>query len=551
MKPSATITVEKPLFAPYPRVVPCLALIAAVFAAYANCFDNAFLFDDNLIITLNEDLRSWNTLDKLLTGSTISGVHVAGGFYRPMQMLLYFIIYQALGSITIGFHLLNVALHAANVCLIFTLGRRLGFNVGATFLATLLWALHPIHTEAVTYMSATADPLFSLFCLLGVINLFPDFSPRRFYISCLYILAALASKEVAVVFPFLATITLYTMHPERNKWRTYIRTWPLWVIMAAYTVWRMSAPWLDGPQTYDDLYKSHDYYNLALYAKNLSYRVYTFFATLPSYAGLLLWPADLRMERSFPVFVSITSPLVIGGVVMTLASAGQVFYSHFRARFRPLAWGLLWFAGAHLPDSGLLIPANSFFLEHWMYLPSAGLFLGVAQTINNLLPASAKYPHLAQRAATSATLLLSLALGVATHMQNQIWENPITFYTHVFKYGEVSARAHNNLALAYADAHQPEKAIAEFHKAIETSDTYAETRHNLAIFLLSLPEQQAYMDEAIANLERAVEIDPNFFRSWGLLARIYKFKGDHERAERYKEKAESLMKSFMPELQQK
>ena len=541
MTPAATE--ERPLFSPYPRLTPCLLLLAATLVAYANSFNNAFLFDDNLIITLNEYLKSWGTLGKLLTGSTISGAHVEGGFYRPIQMLLYFIIYQIQGPITFGFHALNIALHATNACLLFTLGRKLKFNAAASFLAALIWALHPIHTEAITYMSGTADPLMAMFCLFGTITLFPDFTPRRFYIACGFMIAGLLAKEVAVMFPFLATVTLYAAHPERNKWRTYIRTWPLWVIGIGYTVWRMTASWLDGPQTYDKLYQVHDFYNMSLYAENTIYRIYTCLATLPAYAQLLLWPSDLRMERSFPVYVRISDGMVLGGLALCIVSAAIIFRKSKNEHMRPLAWGLLWFAAAHLPDSGLLIPVNAFFLEHWMYLPSAGLFLGIGQTLANVIPHSSRTMS---RTTVATTLGVALALGTATYFQNQVWENPVTFYTHVFKYGEVSARAHNNLALAYMDRNEPEKAFEEFRRAIETSDTYAETRHNFAIALLKMPNQAEYMQEAIGHLKRAIEIDPKFYRSYGMLAMIYKFQGKDALAEEYKAKAEELMKPYVP-----
>ena len=156
--------------APHHEIVPYLLLAAAVFLAYASVYDNAFLFDDDLIIVMNRFLPNWGSLPHLLTASTTDGARIAGGFYRPMQLLAYFIVYHLFGGLnTIGFHLLNVGLHAANACLMYALGRRLGFNAGACFFATLVWAMHPLHTEAITYMSGTADPLFVFFTMLGVV----------------------------------------------------------------------------------------------------------------------------------------------------------------------------------------------------------------------------------------------------------------------------------------------------------------------------------------------------------------------------------------------
>src|SRR5262249_23174455 len=150
---------------------------------------------DEYLILKNEFLRSWSHLGDIFTHTATAGAHRAGLFYRPLQNLLYFIVYQVNGADTFGFHLLNVMLHAANTCLVYALGRKTGFNPMAVFLAALVWAMHPLWTEAVTYMSATADTLAAVFCLAGLIALLPDFAPRRIYISVGFMLLGLLSKE--------------------------------------------------------------------------------------------------------------------------------------------------------------------------------------------------------------------------------------------------------------------------------------------------------------------------------------------------------------------
>ena len=91
----------------------------------------------------------------------------------------------------------------------------------------------------------------------------------------------------------------------------------------------------------------------------------------------------------------------------------------------------------------------------------------------------------------------------------------------MFSYGEVSARARNNLALYYSDHGQYDKAIEQFNEAIKISDIYAETRFNLAVTYLHLPDQRAHVTEAIENLNRSLDIDPNFYRSYNMLGDIY------------------------------
>ncbi|MDD3371931.1 MAG: hypothetical protein PHE27_08930, partial [Alphaproteobacteria bacterium] len=136
---------------------PYYFLILCVFISYINVFDNQFLFDDDLIIVLNTWIKDWSHIGDILTGSTTNGAHIIGGFYRPLQLLLYLLMHHLGGGGTFWFHALNLSLHIANTCLVYKLGKKLGFYEEACFLAALVWGVHPIHTEAVTYMSATAD----------------------------------------------------------------------------------------------------------------------------------------------------------------------------------------------------------------------------------------------------------------------------------------------------------------------------------------------------------------------------------------------------------
>jgi tetratricopeptide (TPR) repeat protein len=526
-----------PLDALIRRTAPYYVLALAVFVAYGNVYGNQFLFDDNLLIQLNSYLRDWSTFPHLFTASTTEGAHIQGGFYRPLQNILFFIAFQLGGEHPFWFHVLNVALHIANACLVFTLGRRLNFTPLPAFLASLLWALHPLHTEAVTYMSGTADPLYVFFCLTALCMLIPTFSPQRIKWSIPFFMLALASKETAVMFPLLVVVCMFMASPDRLNFRTYWRTWPLWLVTALYLAWRLTANKFAGPNNYEQLYVLSGNQNLKLYADHIDYRLYTFLATLPDYARLLIWPSDLHMERKFDLYIQpFLWPVVIGFGIAALV-LGQIMWGKGR-RGLPLSFGLLWCAASYAPNTGILMPVNSFILEHWMYLPSAGLFLGLGQTLHNAL---ARRPKAFQTAAIGLCLILAVIEGILTFAQNEIWRDPFTFYSHIFKYGDATSRCHNNLAMAYAEQNDYPNAIAEFQKAIALGDTYAEVHYNLALTLLKLPDQQSHMNEIVAHLERAIAIDPNFFRSYLILSQIYRQNGNSDKAADYAAKARQLM----------
>lgn len=507
--------------------------VVAVFLAYANVYNNQFLFDDEFLIQKNQFLRSWHTLGEIFLYPSTGGASGIDAFYRPLQILLYFLVYQFSGLSTITFHFLNVALHALNASLMCRIGRKLGFNSAAVLAASLIWALHPVHTEAVTYMSGTADVLYAFFCLLGIAVLLPRCETQKFYWAVPIFILALLSKETAVIFPLLAMSCIFFVSENRWKPSAYFKTWPLWAAAAIYLLARATI--LDFNGTFE-FYKHPN-----IYTEHISFRLFTFLATLPDYLRLLFWPAGLHMERNFPVFINLFDTRVLIGLGFFLLAAGHVIFNR-NPRLRPLSWGLIWFASAHLPHTGILLPVNAIFLEHWLYLPSLGLILGSVQSITLYAQKKGLYRPLLLTGAA----LTAVAFAVCTFQRNKIWSDPITFYMDIFKYNEQSPRAHNNLGMAYVEKGEYLKAIDQYRLAIEESDTYAQTHHNLAFALLHLPDQRAHIGEAIVEFNRAIKLNPNFFQSYDALAEIYAFLGDQEKADFYRNKADGIRKTLGP-----
>jgi hypothetical protein len=411
---------SKTFLDPWPaRGLLCLAVLLS----YASVWPNEFLFDDKYLIVLNEYLKHWKDLPKLLTGLTFAGGGLPEGFYRPVQMLIYFVIYQAFGASTIAFHALDVGLQALNACLLFQFGVRAGFRKGAAFAAALLWAVHPLHTTLVTYMSSTAELLWSSFCLLGLISLLPDFAPSKVWKAMIFFVLALGCKETAVVFPALAVITLFFVSKDRTRFSVYLKTWPLWLLSAGFI-----AVWL--------LFIHVSGYNLnntgspmhfAGYMSSPVNRSLTSLATLPLYAQLIMWPAGLHIERSFGVFTTLLLwPPMVGALMVGLGLL-QILWGRMR-RGLALSFGFMWFAIALSPVTGIVIPVDALINEGWMYMPLMGLFLGITET-------AAGFFEKRQNAARAIVLVLAFSLGTATFIQNEVWRNTETLYQSIAKNG--------------------------------------------------------------------------------------------------------------------
>lgn len=521
-------------------ILPFALLIIAVFLAYANVYHSEFLYDDIPMVRDNRFLTSWNYIGTLFVTSVQQGYGSVDPLYRPLQLLLYLVIYQVAGPSTVAFHLLNVTLHALNACLLYSLGVRLRFHRVVVMLAALLWAVHPIHTEAVTYVSGTADILSGVFLIGGILLLVPAFSLRRVLAaSCLFVLGLL-SKETSIVFPVLAMSVLFYLSENRWSPKTYLSTWPFWVVAILYLLARITILKFGGVFGFYDSGAPETIWS----------RVCTFLATLPTYLRLLIWPTGLHMERNFPFQTGLWAPSEIAGIVIVaLLSVGLAWRPARSAT--PMAWGILWAGTLFIPVSGILVPNDAVIAEHWLYLPTSGFILGMAESLAQMC-APVRVRRL-RSALTGFTILIACFFIALTFKQNEFWRDRITFYTHILDCGENTRRIRTNLAGAYEEQGKHKLAIDQFRSLLKVWDTYAIAHYDLGATLLddvqaapTLPDRNSpELAESVKELQRALELDPDYFRAYDLLDYIYGFYfGDEAQALEYRAKATAIRKKY-------
>ncbi len=520
------------------KYLPCFVIVLAVLIAYFNVYSNSFLWDDEFLIVKNRFIRSFEYLPQIFTLPSGAGANRIDNFYRPIQIFSYLIIYKLFGLSNFAFHFLNVFLHVLNAIILYVILKKL-FNNRVAFLTALFWAIHPVHTEAITYMSGTADPLSFLFMLIAFLNYLSfkeKSSIKHLIISVIFFTLALMSKETAIIFPLVLLLYekfILLKKQKRIKFSSMIRsflfTTPLFFVSAIYFILRLTV--LNFGNTLN-LYSTEN-----IYTQHLSYRLYTFIATLPHYFSFIFYPVHLHMERSFPIFISILSKEVLVPLIVIIAVVLTLFFALFKNHkqennpfYLGILFGILWFFIFMIPFSGI-IPANSIILEHWLYVPSIGIFLILALFLEKLF-----YRILDKKLLYLLIFAIACILVILTINQNALWKDPIVFYNNILKYEEGTARVHNNLAMAYADLGRLDLAEEHYLKAINISDSYAETHYNLARLYL----QQNKTRDAIIHLERSIEINPSFFYSYYLLSQIYASLGLTELSNEYLKKAQSL-----------
>lgn len=478
-----------------------------VLLSYNNCLDNEFIWDDEFLIQKNTYLRSFSHLPKMLVSNSTAGFGGQDSFYRPTQNIYYLLIYQMFGESKIAFHLGNILLHLLNTLLLFFLTLNLFGRWPVAFLCALFWTTHPTHVEAITYISGTADPMATLFFLIASL-VFPFKKPmqnlKKYGLSLVFVSLAIVSKEALIIAPALLSLIFAYKNNFSFKARLYTPLVPHWIIAFLYLLLRKT--WLNFGESFQ-FYKTSN-----IYTENILYRCYTYLATLPEYLKILLTTTDFHMERSFPVHTQWFDSPVLLGFFLFFGSLFAALVLSIKKKQHIALFCWLWFFGSFVPMNGIIIPANSFILEHWLYLSSMSIFMLLGHIFTQIFTKQ-------KNVATIIAVILVTLFSTKTIMRNEDWKTPIRFYTNILQYNSGTARIHNNLAMAYSEKKEWNSAIHHYKIAIEKSDSYSQTHHNLARAYIQLNR----FDEALEHLNRSLEINPQFDHSIRLKQSLLQF----------------------------
>jgi hypothetical protein len=460
-------------------------LFLLIIQVYYNTLLNKFVFDDEHFVQKNIYLQDIKYLPSLLTQNIIAGSGIVSNLYRPLQSFTHFIDVQIWGMNPFGHHLSNLIFCLMMAFALFSLLKKT-FDENIALAGTLLFCLHPMQSEAVAYVSGRGDILAYLFLFLTL-----NFFNRRPYLAGLFSLLAMMSKESMALMP-VYIFAYHWMMQEKFQVKKYL---PVVLVSAFYIISRLT--WLN----FNNILNFYSAPNI--FTENISYRIYTYFTTVAGAFRLWFSPYDLHHERSWPVYVNFLSRDVLIGLGL-LVSIFLLGWFELRKNKRSfLLPALLWFLVASFPTSNIIVLINAIFYDHWFILPGF-LFL---MTIIFYLK---KYPIF--------LYAMVIAFALITRYYNTVWENPFTLYNHILKYEPNSAKAHNNIAMAYSDIGELNKAIEHYQLAIKISDTYAETHHNLANLYLN---QEKYQ-EALIELNLALKINSQFAPSQNMRNNILK-----------------------------
>lgn len=424
------------------KILAPLVLAALVFAIYAPALRNGLVWDDTALVLRDPLIRSWRLIPEgfqhfLFTDAT------ASNFYRPIQRLTYTLDYAAFAFRPAGYHLASIVWHiAAAVALLLLSGELLrSFGVEErrrrllAFLAGVAWAIHPVHNAAVAYVSGRADPLAAMFGFLGLYagirSLRVEGQRRWLFILAagVLLLLSMLSKETGIVFLFLWGAILLL----KKNWKEFL---PISVIalfgVAIYLGLRLPAEHVPPPTFRPP--------PPLLVRPILAARAFA------EYTGLILLPINLHMDRDVETHpegapearadrAAWRELQTLLGILLIAAAIYWMWRS--RKRDPAIFCCLLLAALAYLPASGALL-LNASVAEHWIYLPTAFLFLAAGLAIS-------RFP-ISRNAVGSVLALWFLFLGARTWIRTSDWKDQRTFLERTIASGGDSARMLINLA---------------------------------------------------------------------------------------------------------
>jgi len=468
-----------------------LVLVVAGFFVYFNSLPNKLFWDDDDGITNNIYIKDWSYFPKYFSENLIAGAGQVSNYWRPFTLLSLAIDYHLFGLTPAGYHFDNLLWHILAAWLIYLLFYKLSKRHWLSFWPAFIFLIHPLQTEAVTYVSGRADPMAAVFVLLSLLTyvIYRQKKNKLFIgLSLLSFLGALLSKEQSIMLPALIFIIEFLFFFDKRKWReSLVLFLPFALISVGYFLARIFF------LNFNDLLAGVDY--VSSYDNSLKTRLLTFTYVFIKFLALLFAPFNLHMAYEVTPVTSFFSWSV--GVFVLAATAFTYVIKKYWTKDKLLVFGLVWSLVMLLPRTNI-ISINRPLYEHWLYLPMAGFWLAIILLMEKI--------KINKKIIFISLSILSLYFIILTIRRNFDWRDPVTFYEKNLSYTPNSFIQRNNLGMAYSDAGRTDEAIKEYKTAISIADIYPQVHYNLANTLVSTNK----MNEAEAEYYKALKIDPGF-----------------------------------------
>lgn len=483
--------------------VPPAILFLLSFLLYANTFSHDYALDDAIVITENVYTQEGTAgLGKIFSTDAFEGYFqqkknlVAGGRYRPLSIATFALEIEFFGPNPGVSHFINVLLYALSAVLLFFLLRQL-FPVtdpkpwwtGIPFLASLLYVVHPLHTEVVANIKGRDEILALLFIFAAAYALLRWVRESKYLwlgIGTIAFFLALLAKETALPFVLIVPLAIWFFYPKVAQVRHYLFVGAGLILPTAlYLALRSTVVDLTATGTTDEIL--NDPFIYASFGERLA----TVAHTLGIYLGKLFLPLTLSHDYYFnqvPIIGWGSLNALLPSVIY-LGLLGLTVYGSVRRH--PAAFGMWWFFLSLALVSNIAVTVGTTMGERFLFVPSVGFLLAGVILLRRLSG------RMQQPALDYAVVgVLAALFAVRTVVRNPDWKDNFTLFTTDVYHSPNSAKVRTAAGGALVDA--------------------ATTAP------LPPPAQRdAYLDEAIGHLQAATEIYPEHGQAWLLLGNAW------------------------------
>jgi tetratricopeptide (TPR) repeat protein len=500
-------------------LIPFLAAIT--FILYVNTLNSPFVLDDYHNIIANKPIR----ITELSIATLSDTVHNSLLENRPVANISLAINYYFHQYNVTGYHLFNIVIHILNGVLLFLFVQNtLQYAYGSVlqkeinllaFTTALLWLVHPLQTQSVTYIIQRMNSLATMFYLLSFVFYIRARTCNNKIIKTALIcgsltagILAIGSKENAVMLPvFIVLYEWYFFQDLRFNLKKYH-----YLIIALLVLFLLAAVFFYlGPNPIKIIanYSGRDF--------TLQERVLTQLRVVVFYISLVLLPlpSRLTLEHDFALSHSFLDPLTT--LFSLLAIAGIIIAAIFWAkRERIFSFCLLWFMGNLFIESSI-IPLEIIF-EHRTYLPSMMLILFIVIVVHKLFS-----NNIFKAVLLTVTVIM---LSIWTYDRNSIWDNEVSLWKDIAQKAPNKSRAQMNLGIILSKKGRMDEAMVYLNRAVQLDPDYDLAHYSLGDGLML---QKKYI-QASESYARALQIKPHSSLARFNLGKSLAASGKHQNA---------------------
>lgn len=523
------------------RKIAIGVIILLTLLAYANIFQNDFALDDYSFIVrwpLIKDIKNFP-----LFFTSQNQPWGEEGIYSPVRTLIFFIHYHLWGLNPVGYHVGSMALHLIVTALVYFITLLIAKNNTVAFLSSLFFGLHPVHTEAITFITASVDMSGVLFFFISFLfyiksSQMQQTANRRDYIfSLVFAALAIFTYELTISLPILFLFYDFCFRHDRQKKDSFLkgafRVAPYLLIAVIYALIKFIV--LHSVARGGYIYGSF-YLTMLVMIKAVA-----------QYILILFWPVYLTVNHviskgvySFPIedfnrqavlsqsFLDAQVLISLAVIILTLFWSVRIF------KRQPLvSFCIGWFFIGLLPAANI-IPSGIFFGERYLYLLSFGFCLLLGYLLTMLYERKDFLFHLDPKFVSLVVIIVLVIFYAArTVLRNRDWRSDLTINQARTALCPDSAFMHAALADAYTADGQPLKALEVFKETIAIRPDDPDIYFSMTDAYMQLDEK----DRAIASLNKAIELKPDFAEAFFNLAVIYGLSGQEQQAEDFLQKS--------------